>query len=139
MLGVDEGAAGLWFALRDQDLTEAVFALSAGVGAAAVFDAAGVGAAIEHSIPAPALRGKIVVVGIHERPFGFNPTSILLQEVEVIGSFLHDDADYAAVIANMAAGLYDTTGWVEHTPLSGLLDAFDELRAGRKMKILVDL
>jgi (R,R)-butanediol dehydrogenase / meso-butanediol dehydrogenase / diacetyl reductase len=124
---------------RERDLAEAVFALSDGVGAAAVFDAAGVGAAIEHSIPALAPRGKIVVVGIHEQPFGFNPTSLLLQEVEVIGSIVYDDADYAAVIANMAAGLYETTGWVEHAPLSGLLDAFDELRAGRRMKILIDL
>lgn len=124
---------------RETDLTDAVLRLSDGVGAAAVFDAAGVGAAIEHSIPALAPRGKIVVVGIHEQPFGFNPTSLLLQEVEVVGSIVYDDSDYRAVIENMAAGLYDTTGWVEHTPLSGLLDAFDELRAGRKMKILVDI
>jgi (R,R)-butanediol dehydrogenase / meso-butanediol dehydrogenase / diacetyl reductase len=124
---------------RQSDLTEAVFRLSDGVGAAAIFDAAGVGAAIEHSIPALAPRGKVVVVGIHEQPFAFNPTSLLLQEVEVIGSIVYDDADYEAVIRNMAAGVYQIDGWVEHAPLSELLTAFDELRAGRKMKILIDL
>lgn len=124
---------------RESNLTDAVFRLSDGVGAAAIFDAAGVGAAVEQSIPALAPRGKVVVVGIHEQPFSFNPTSLLLQEVEVIGSIVYDDADYQAVIQNMANDLYDTTGWVEHTPLAGLFEAFDELRAGRKMKILVDL
>ena len=124
---------------RETDLTEAVMEMSDGLGAAAVFDAAGVGAAIGDSIGLLAPRGKVVVVGIHEKPFEFNPTSLLLQEVEVIGSIVYDDADYDAVIANMAAGVYDTTGWVEHATLDGLLDAFDELRAGRKMKILIDL
>lgn len=123
----------------ETDLAEAVFRMSDNIGAAAIFDAAGVGAAIERSIPALAPRGKVVVVGIHERPFPFNPTSLLLQEVEVIGSIVYDDADYEAVIANMAAGRYQTDGWVEHAPLDALLDVYDELRAGRKMKVLIDL
>jgi (R,R)-butanediol dehydrogenase/meso-butanediol dehydrogenase/diacetyl reductase len=39
----------------------------------------------------------------------------------------------------MAAGHYETTGWVEHIPLDELLTGFDDLRAGWKMKIHVDL
>ncbi|MDT7582141.1 MAG: (R,R)-butanediol dehydrogenase / meso-butanediol dehydrogenase / diacetyl reductase, partial [Pseudonocardiales bacterium] len=68
-----------------------------------------------------------------------NPTSLLLQEVSVIGSLVYLAADYEAVIANMAAGAYDTTGWVDHTSLDDLEKSFDELRAGRRMKILVDM
>lgn len=124
---------------RETDLSEAVMAMSDGTGAAAVFDAAGVGAAIGESIGCLAPRGKVVVVGIHEQPFAFNPTSLLLQEVEVVGSIVYDDADYAAVIAHMDEGIYDTTGWVEHMTLDRLEEAFEELRAGRKMKILIDL
>ncbi len=124
---------------RQNDLVETVMELTDGVGAAAVFDAAGVGAAISHSVPALAPRGKIVVVGIHELPFDFNPTSLLLQEVEVIGSIVYDDDDYRAVIANMADGIYDTTGWVEHARLEDLLQVFEDLRAGRKLKVLIDM
>ena len=124
---------------RTTDLTEAVMELTGDLGAAAVFDAAGVGAAIGDSIGCLAPRGKIVVVGIHELPFDFNPTILLLNEVEVIGSIVYDDDDYDAVIANMAAGVYDTSGWVEHAPLAALEEAFDELRAGRKLKILIDM
>ena len=124
---------------RTENLPGAAHDLSDGVGAAVVFDAAGVGAAITDSLPLLAPRGSIVVVGIHEKPFDFNPTSLLLQEASVVGSLVYSDDDYDATIANMAAGHYDTTGWVEHIPLDGLLGGFDDLRSGRKMKIHVDL
>jgi len=39
----------------------------------------------------------------------------------------------------MARGHFDTTGWVDTIPLSGVVDqGFEELGAGRKMKLLVD-
>ena len=124
---------------RSTDLGEATAALSDGVGATVVFDAAGVGAAVTDSVPVMAPRGSILVVGIHERPFDFNPTSLLLQEVAVVGSLIYTAADYEAVIANMAKGVYDTAGWVHHATLDELTSSYDELRAGRRMKILVDL
>lgn len=124
---------------RSTSLADTVAELSGGIGATAVFDAAGVGAAIGDSVPLLAPRGSIVVVGIHEKPFDFNPTTLILQEVNVIGSIVYSPQDYDEVIANMADGRYDTKGWVDHIPLDTLLDGFDDLRAGRKMKILVDL
>ena len=124
---------------RNASLGTAAQDLSDGVGATVVFDAAGVGAAITDSLPILAPRGTIIVVGIHEKPFDFNPTSLLLQEAAVVGSLVYSDDDYDTTIANMAAGHYETTGWVEHIPLDDLLGGFDDLRAGRKMKIHVDL
>jgi (R,R)-butanediol dehydrogenase/meso-butanediol dehydrogenase/diacetyl reductase len=39
----------------------------------------------------------------------------------------------------MERGHYRTTGWVETVPLENVLsEGFEELRAGRKMKVLVD-
>jgi (R,R)-butanediol dehydrogenase / meso-butanediol dehydrogenase / diacetyl reductase len=64
--------------------------LSDSVGARAVFDAAGVGAAIADGVPALAPRGTIVVVGIHETSFPFDPTTLLLQEADVVGSLVYD-------------------------------------------------
>jgi (R,R)-butanediol dehydrogenase / meso-butanediol dehydrogenase / diacetyl reductase len=124
---------------RTESLDDAVFDLSDGVGATASFDAAGVGPAIGDSVPVLAPRGTVVVVGIHEKPFDFNPTSLLLQEVHVIGSIVYTPQDYDEVIANMVDGSYDTKGWVDHVPLDDLLTGYDDLRAGRRMKILVDL
>lgn len=124
---------------RSSDLGETTADLSNGAGVAIVFDAAGVGAAITDSVPLMAPRGSILVVGIHEKPFDFNPTSLLLSEVSVVGSLVYHAEDYEAVIANMAAGVYDTTGWVDHSSLDDLEKSYDELRAGRRMKILVDM
>jgi (R,R)-butanediol dehydrogenase/meso-butanediol dehydrogenase/diacetyl reductase len=124
---------------RSTDLGAAAAELSDGDGPTVVFDAAGVGAAITDSVPIMAPRGSIVVVGIHEKPFDLNPTILLLQEVAIVGSLIYTAADYDAVIANMAAGVYETTGWVDHTELDNLVSSYDELRAGRRMKILVDL
>jgi (R,R)-butanediol dehydrogenase/meso-butanediol dehydrogenase/diacetyl reductase len=43
------------------------------------------------------------------------------------------------VIALMPQSHYDTTGWVEAILFSGVVEhGFAELRAGRKMKLLVD-
>jgi (R,R)-butanediol dehydrogenase / meso-butanediol dehydrogenase / diacetyl reductase len=47
--------------------------------------------------------------------------------------------DYDEVIATMVDGAYDTSGWVDHIELDQMLTRFQELRAGRRMKILVDL
>ena len=82
----------------------------------------------------------MVVVGIHESDLsGFNPTSLLLQETQIIGSIIYDDADFQAVIADMDQGRYTTEGWVEHAPLEDLLPVFDALRAGERTKVVIDL
>ncbi|QFU92214.1 Acetoin dehydrogenase operon transcriptional activator AcoR [Amycolatopsis sp. YIM 10] len=55
------------------------------------------------------------------------------------GSLCYTARDYEAVIGLMAAGHYDTTGWVEHIPLDKVVDeGFAALHAGLKMKVLVD-
>ncbi|MBV9818752.1 MAG: 2,3-butanediol dehydrogenase [Solirubrobacterales bacterium] len=125
---------------RETDLIELAMEVSAGVGAHTAFDAAGASGAIADSVGALAPRGKVVVVGIHESDLaGFNPTSLLLQETEIVGSIIYDDADFQAVIAAMDQGLYTTDGWVEHAPLDDLLGVFDALRAGEKTKVVIDL
>lgn len=123
----------------EEDLVSTVRTLSDGDGAAAVFDAAGAGAAFDGGLPALAPRGQMIVIALHENAFNFNPTSLLLQENEVLASCVYDDADYAAVIQRMATGAYDISGWVEHAPMDQLLEVYEDLRAGRKMKVLVDL
>jgi (R,R)-butanediol dehydrogenase/meso-butanediol dehydrogenase/diacetyl reductase len=47
--------------------------------------------------------------------------------------------DYAAVIALMADGHYDTTGWVDTIAMGNVVeDGYEPLHAGQKMKLLVD-
>jgi (R,R)-butanediol dehydrogenase/meso-butanediol dehydrogenase/diacetyl reductase len=123
----------------DTDLVALCAELSDGIGATAGFDAAGVGAAISGTLPALAPRGRLVLVGIHEQPTGFDPMSLLFSEKEVLGSAIYTAEDYDWVIAAMAAGRYSVDSWVEHAGLDDLLAVFDALRAGSRTKVLIDL
>ena len=117
---------------RNASLVDAAFDLSDGVGATVVFDAAGVGAAIGDSLPLLAPRGTIVVVeSTSGRSTSTRPACSPRRPASSAPSSYSDD-DYDATIANMAAGHYETKGWVEHIPLDDLLEGFDDLRAGRR-------
>jgi len=62
-----------------------------------------------------------------------------LREARIQGTLCYTGDDYRAVIDLMARGHYDTTGWVEKIPMSGVIaEGFEALHAGQKMKVLVD-
>jgi (R,R)-butanediol dehydrogenase/meso-butanediol dehydrogenase/diacetyl reductase len=46
---------------------------------------------------------------------------------------------FARVIDLIDNGAYPTAGWVDHIGLDGVTNVLPDLRAGRHMKILVDL
>ncbi len=63
-----------------------------------------------------------------------------MNESRIQGSICYTSADYKAVIALMAEGKYDPTGWVTPIALENVInEGFEALHAGRKMKVLVDL
>ena len=65
--------------------------------------------------------------------------NLVLRERRIQGTICYTGDDYRAVIDLMAQGHYDTTGWVDTIPLTGVIEqGFEELRAGRRMKLLVD-
>ncbi|MGW0037853.1 2,3-butanediol dehydrogenase [Gordonia sp. NPDC003376] len=100
-------------------------------------EAAGVGAVLTDAIGALGPRGRVVLLGLHEKPMEFDPTSLLYREVSVIGSSTYTDEDFRAVIAAMETGAYDPEGWVCTRPLDELCDVFAELRTGGPTKVLI--
>jgi (R,R)-butanediol dehydrogenase / meso-butanediol dehydrogenase / diacetyl reductase len=163
--GVGPIGIGALFALRDMGVRHVIAAdLAAGrrdlaleVGASEVFDpsersiadvlagrvldvvveAAGVAASVTSGVSALGPRGRMVLLGMHERPMQFDPTSVLYREVSLIGSSTYTDEDFEAVIAGMAAGGYSTLGWVETREMAQLETAFEDLRAQQATKILL--
>ena len=126
----------------DPTVTEVAVAageVTDGLGAHVVFDAAGVGEAIITGIGALAPRGKVVVVGIHEKPMELNPVALLLGEAQIVASLVYTDDDYRQVIESMGRGEITGEGWVDHAPLDDLLTVYDQLRRGERMKVLIDL
>lgn len=119
------------------DLAAAVAALTDGVGVDVAFDAAGAGPAVTSSLASLVPGGRVVVVAIHERTMDFLPTQLVMAETEIAGALAYLPEDFDAVIAAMAAGVYDTTGWVQEVPLTGVVDGIHALRGGAGAKILV--
>jgi (R,R)-butanediol dehydrogenase/meso-butanediol dehydrogenase/diacetyl reductase len=124
---------------RETDLGTLARQLSDGAGADVVFEAAGTGQAIEAGLPALAPRGKLMVLGIHERPMQFDPTSLIFGEVSLMGSLVYTDDEFEEVISAMAEGEYNLSGWVSQAPLEDLEAALTEARAGTSIKALIAL
>ncbi|MET0897890.1 MAG: 2,3-butanediol dehydrogenase, partial [Mycobacterium sp.] len=105
----------------------------------AVFDAAGVAPAVETALACVGARKPMVSVAIYEKPLTTPLLNLVMNESRIQGSLCYTAADFEAVIALMAQGSYDTTGWVTSIALDDVIDeGFEALHAGKKMKVLVD-
>lgn len=110
-----------------------------GRGADAVFDAAGVTPAVETALGCVGSRKPMVSVAIYEKPLTTPLLNLVMNESRIQGSLCYTADDFEAVIALMAQGAYDTTGWVTSIGLDDVIDeGFEALHAGTKMKVLVD-
>jgi (R,R)-butanediol dehydrogenase/meso-butanediol dehydrogenase/diacetyl reductase len=121
------------------DVPELIADRTNGDGVDAAFDAAGVTPAVESALECVGERRPLISVAIYDKPISTPLINLVLRERRIQGTICYTGDDYRAVIALMAQGHYDTTGWVDTIPMSGVLEqGFEELRAGRKMKLLVD-
>jgi (R,R)-butanediol dehydrogenase/meso-butanediol dehydrogenase/diacetyl reductase len=110
-----------------------------GHGADAAFDAAGVAASVSAALSCLASRKRLVAVAVYERPIETELTKLIMNESLIQGSLGYTAVDYRAVIDLMARGHYATTGWVSHVPIEQVVEeGFAALRAGRRMKVLID-
>ena len=109
-----------------------------GAGARVVIDAAGVPASFTGAIGVAATSGRVVTVAAYMEPVSYNPTDVMMRELEIVSSFSYN-GEYDAVIEHMAAGRYPTDGWVERLPFDDHLGAYDRLHRGEAIKLMVDL
>jgi (R,R)-butanediol dehydrogenase / meso-butanediol dehydrogenase / diacetyl reductase len=122
-----------------QDVPGLIAEQTGGNGVDAAFDAAGVQPAIESALNCIGERRPLISVAIYDKPLSTPLINLVLRERRIQGTICYTGDDYRAVIDLMARGHYDTTGWVDTIPLTGVIEqGFEELRAGRRMKLLVD-
>ncbi|MGW5018428.1 alcohol dehydrogenase catalytic domain-containing protein [Streptomyces sp. NHF165] len=123
----------------NEDLAGAIASLTDGDGVDAAVDAAGAGAAVSSALAGLAAGGRLVVAALHEDTMDFQPTGLMMGETGIVGAVGYRPEEFDAVIAAMAEGCYDTTGWVRELPLEGLVDALHSLRRGLGGKTLLRL
>jgi len=122
-----------------EDVSAIVADRTNGEGVDAAYDAAGVAPAVQSALECVGERRPLISVAIYDRPLPTPLINLVLRERRIQGTICYTGDDYRAVIDLMARGHYNTIGWVETIPLSGVLDeGFAQLRAGHKMKVLVD-
>jgi (R,R)-butanediol dehydrogenase / meso-butanediol dehydrogenase / diacetyl reductase len=110
-----------------------------GEGVDAAYDAAGVPAAVSAALKSLGEHRTLVSVAIYDKPLLTPLLDTVMRERRIQGTLCYTSKDYQNVIGLMERGHYKTDGWVETVPLRRVIaDGFDELRAGRKMKVLVD-
>ena len=109
-----------------------------GAGARVVIDAAGVPASFTAALGVAAPRGRVVTVAAYMEPVSYNPTDVMMRELEIVSSFSYN-GEFDAVIEHMAAGRYPTEGWVERVPFDDQLSAYDRLHRGEAIKLMIDL
>jgi (R,R)-butanediol dehydrogenase/meso-butanediol dehydrogenase/diacetyl reductase len=122
-----------------QDVPGLIAEQTGGNGVDAAFDAAGVQPAVESALNCVGEQRPLISVAIYDKPLSTPLINLVLRERRIQGTICYTGDDYRAVIDLMARGHYDTTGWVDTIPLTGVVEqGFEELRAGRRMKLLVD-
>ena len=110
-----------------------------GRGVDAALDCAGAAATFSVAPAVLRARGRYVILafGFIEVPFA--PWLLARTEVELTGSCGYNTEVFAGVIELIDGGAYPTNGWVEHVGLNEVTRVLEDLRAGRRMKVLVDL
>ena len=122
-----------------QDVSAIIADRTNGSGVDAAFDAAGVAPAVTTALESLGERRPLISVAIYDKPLPTPLLNLVLRERRIEGTICYTSVDYQAVIELMEKGHYDTTGWVDTIPIGGVVEhGFEELRAGRKMKLLVD-
>ena len=123
----------------DADVAGLIADRTSGAGVDAAFDAAGVPASVNTALACIGERRPLISVAIYDKAISTDLIQLVLQERRIQGTICYTGDDYRAVIDLMAQGHYDFTGWVDTIPLSSVVeDGFEQLRAGKRMKLLVD-
>jgi (R,R)-butanediol dehydrogenase / meso-butanediol dehydrogenase / diacetyl reductase len=110
-----------------------------GRGVDAALDCAGAAATFSIAPAVLRARGRYVILAFGYIEVPFAPWLLARTEVELTGSCGYTTEVFARVIELIEGGAYPTDGWVEHVGLNEVTRVFEDLRSGRRMKVLVDL
>jgi (R,R)-butanediol dehydrogenase/meso-butanediol dehydrogenase/diacetyl reductase len=110
-----------------------------GRGVDAVIDCAGVADTFRSAPRILKARGRYVLLAMSMAEVPFVPFLLARSEIEVTGSLGYSGETFVQVLNLMAAGAFPIGSWVETLALEDVVDSLEDLRAGRRMKVLIEL
>lgn len=109
-------------------------------GADVVFEVSGSQPGLDAAVASLAVRGRLVVVGIHPTPRELSLHRVFWRELNVIGARVYERRDFETALALLAEGAVPTATLISSVlPLGAVRDAFAAMEGGGQvMKVLLD-
>jgi (R,R)-butanediol dehydrogenase/meso-butanediol dehydrogenase/diacetyl reductase len=125
---------------REVDQVAWVEEWTGGAGADVVFEVSGAAAAVLGATALAKVRGTLVVVAIHPTPREVDLQRVFWRELRILGARVYQRTDFERAVELIADGTIPSELLITAiVPLAETRAAFDELEAGRAMKVLVDV
>jgi (R,R)-butanediol dehydrogenase/meso-butanediol dehydrogenase/diacetyl reductase len=112
---------------------------TAGAGVDVSFEVSGSAGGVETAVTSLAARGRLVLVAIHSRPTPVDLFKFFWRELTLVGARVYERGDFEEALRLLVSGAVPTDELI--TDVVALADAptaFERLRAGKAMKVLVD-
>jgi (R,R)-butanediol dehydrogenase / meso-butanediol dehydrogenase / diacetyl reductase len=124
----------------DGDLDAEVQSWTGGAGADAAFEVSGSPAGLRAATHCLRVRGRLVLVAIHNQPVPVDLFRVFWRELELIGARVYERCDFERAVQMLAAGDIPAERLVSAVePLERTAEAFSALESGAGvMKVLID-
>jgi (R,R)-butanediol dehydrogenase/meso-butanediol dehydrogenase/diacetyl reductase len=125
---------------RGEDLATRIADWTGGAGADVVFEVSGSQPGVEAALESAAVRGRVVVVGIHPAPRQVSLHRVFWRELSLIGARVYQRRDFEAALGLLARGVIPAEEIISRVlSLDDLAAAFAALESGGQvMKVLLD-
>jgi threonine dehydrogenase-like Zn-dependent dehydrogenase len=110
-----------------------------GAGVDVSFEVSGSARGVEAAVSSLAARGRLALVAIHSRPTPVDLFKFFWRELTLVGARVYEQGDFEEALRLLGGGAIPTDALI--TDVVALADApaaFERLRAGQAMKVLVD-
>ena len=122
------------------DLNALLDSWTGGAGVDAAFEVSGSVPGLEAATHALRVRGRLVVVAIHNQPVPVDLFHVFWRELELIGARVYERRDFERAVALLANGAIPTAELISAVePLERAPEAFEALESGSGVvKVLID-
>ncbi len=122
------------------DVGAAVLDWTDGAGAQVVFEVSGSQPGIDVAVEVAAVRGRVVIVGIHPQPRAVSLHRVFWRELTLIGARVYERPDFERAADLLARNVIPAAQLITRVePLDRAREAFEALESGGGvMKVLID-
>ena len=124
----------------DEDLAAKVEAWTGGAGVDVAFEVSGVPAGLTAATHALRVRGRLVVVAIHNQPVAVDLFRVFWRELELVGARVYERQDFERAVELLATRRIPAELLISAVePLERVADAFGALETGADVvKVMID-